>query len=332
MATAGNKKFKSGVILMTLALCAFFLAEGATALVGAKVLQRDPDAQPVRPRSRTPATFAQNRHDPAIILRRNIFKSELGDLTLAPVAEGGGAIVDGELVLEDGEAVNRCTTKMRLTGTAVVPGDFDRSLAVIVGSDQKASLYQGAAEVDGSRIRAIHSDSVLLQAGSGGLCRLAMFDVDPTAPPSFKLKSLAKKVQKGKKKKGRGPKADRNAGLSSEEIEQGIEKVSDTRFNMRRMLMNKVLDNAGKLIGIAAVSPKMEGGKSTGLEIRGIRQGTLLTKLGMKNNDVLENVNGQPLSSPDAALGAYTTLRTADKFTLSVRRDGKSMEITYNLN
>ena len=76
----------------------------------------------------------------------------------------------------------------------------------------------------------------------------------------------------------------------------------------------------------------MEGDKSTGMEIRGIRQGTLLTKLGMKNNDVLESVNGQPFSSPDAALGAYTTLRTADKFTLSVRRDGKSMEINYNLN
>jgi type II secretion system protein C len=316
---------------MTLALCAFFLAEGATALVGAKVLQRDPDAQPVRPRSRTPAIFTQNRHDPAIILRRNIFKSELGDLTLAPVAEGGGQMVDGELVLEDGKAVNRCTTKMRLTGTAVVPGDFDRSLAVIVGPDRKALLYQGAAEVDGSRIRAIHSDSVLLQSGSGGLCRLAMFDVDPAAPRPFKLKSLAKKVGK-KKKKDSGLRSDKNAGLSPEEIDQGIEKVSDTRFNIRRTLMNKVLDNAGKLIGIAAVSPKMEGGKSTGMEIRGIRPGTLLTKLGMKNNDVLESINGQPLTSTDAALGVYTTLRTADQFTLSVLRDGKSMEFTYKLN
>ena len=108
--------------------------------------------------------------------------------------------------------------------------------------------------------------------------------------------------------------------------------MSDTAFNVERSLLNKVLDNAGKLIGIAAVSPKMEDGKSVGMEIRGIRRNTLLTKLGIKNNDLLESVNGQPLSSPDTALGAYTTLRTADKFTLSIVRDGKPIVINYNLN
>jgi general secretion pathway protein C len=65
--------------------------------------------------------------------------------------------------------------------------------------------------------------------------------------------------------------------------------------------------------------------------IRGIRPNTLLTKLGIQNNDILESVNGQPLSSPDAALGAYTTLRTADKFNLSIRRGGQSMIINYSL-
>jgi len=328
---SGNNRFKSAVVLTTLALCAFFLAEGATALIGAEVLQKDADAHPVRPRPRPSATFVQNRHDPAIILRRNIFNSELGDLTQAPVGEGG-EMVDGELVLEDGEAVNHCTAKMRLTGTAVVPDDFERSLAVIVGSDRKAALYQGAAEVEGSRIRAIHSDGVLLQSGSGDLCRLAMFEADAAEVVTIRKPKIQPKKSEKKKQKDRGPRADRNAGLSKEELQQGIERVNDTNYNVRRTLLNKVLDNAGKLIGIAAVSPKLEGGKSIGMEIRGIHPDTLLTKLGIQNGDVLENVNGQPMSSPDAALGAYTTLRTSDKFTLSVQRGGKSMVITYTLN
>jgi len=335
VATARNNQFKNGVVLTTLALCAFFLAEGATALIGAKVLQKDPEVQRLRPRSRRPATFVQNRHDPAVILRRNIFNSELGDLTKVPMVEGGAELVDGELILEDSAAVNRCTSRMRLTGTAVVPGDFERSLAVIVGSDQKAVLYQGAAAVEDSRIRAIHSDSVLLQSGAGALCRLAMFDgVEPAGrfelKPAGDRKTDDKKA--GDKKKRLGARAARNAGLSETEIAQGIEKVNDTNYNIRRTLLNKVLDNAGKLIGIAGVAPKMEGGKSIGMEIRGIRPGTLLTKLGIKNSDVLESVNGQPLLGPDAALSAYTTLRTVDKFTLSVQRGGKSVVITYNLN
>ncbi len=333
MATARDNRFKSGVVLATLALCAFFLAEGATALIGAKVLDGDQEVQPARTRSRTAPTFVKNRHDPGVILRRNIFNSQLGDLTQAPVTEG--ALVDGELILEDGEAVNRCASTMRLMGTAVVPGDFERSLAVIVGSDRKAVLHQGASKVEDSTIRAIHSDSVFLQSGSGALCRLAMFDEKaPAVAVQFKK---PRDVESGRKKaddekRRMRARAARNAGLSEEELAEGIERVNETTYNIKRTLMNKVLDNAGKLIGIAAVAPKMEGGKSIGMEIRGIRPGTLLTKLGIKNSDVLESVNGQPLSGPDEALGAYTTLRTADKFTLSVQRGGKSVMITYNLD
>ncbi len=332
MATARDNRFKSGIVLATLALCAFFLAEGATALLGAKAFREDSGVQPARPRSRTPATFTRNRHDPAVILRRNIFNSELGDLTKAPATGADAALVEGELILEEGETVDRCVSRLRLSGTAVVPGDFERSLAVIVGSDLKAMVYQGAATVEDSTIRAIHSDSVLLQSGAT-VCRLAMFDgVEPvgrfTPKKAADIKKAAKKPSDKRKRRG----VDRNAGLSDDEIAQGIERVNDTNYNIRRTLLNKVLDNAGKLIGIAAVAPKMEGGKSAGMEIRGIRPGTLLTKLGIKNSDVLESVNGQPLSGPDSALDAYTTLRTSDKFTLSVQRDGKSVLITYNLN
>ena len=127
------------------------------------------------------------------------------------------------------------------------------------------------------------------------------------------------------------PGVDRNAGLSEAEISEGIQKVNDTNYNLSRAMLNKVLDNAGKLIGIAAVTPKMEGGESTGMEIQGVHPDTLLTKLGIQNGDILESVNGQSLTTPDAALGAYSTLRTADQFSLSVRRAGRAMTINYRL-
>ena len=219
-----------------------------------------------------------------------------------------------------------CTNKMRLIGTVVLPGQLEQSLAAIVGTDQKAGLHRGGADVEGARIRSIQSDSVILQTKTG-FCRLAMFEVDGAPKPA---KTPAKARGREPKRK-RGPDADRNAGLSADELAQGIEKVNDTNYNISRTMLNKVLDNAGRLIGIAAVSPKTEGGRSVGMEIRGVRANTLLTKLGIQNGDVLESVNGQPLTSTDAALGAYTTLRTADKFNLSIRRGSQSMIINYNL-
>jgi len=323
MATAANNRFRNVLVMTTLALCAFFCAQGATALLAAKVLSAEPGATPAPSKRAVATAGAQRKRDPAIILRRNIFNSALGDLSEAPIE-------NPDLPLEDlpaEEVETPCKGTMRLTGTVVLPGDLKRSLAaIVVGTDKKAGLYNGGAEVEGSKIRAIHSDGVVLQ-NTGGLCRLAMFEVDGAAPKP-KLKPA---VSKRKPSKKRGPTVDRNAGLSEEELAQGIEKVNDSNYNLSRSMLNKVLDNAGKIIGIAAVTPKMEGGQSVGMEIRGVRPNTLLTKLGIQNGDILESVNGQSLTSPDAALGAYSTLRTADKFSLSVRRGGRAMMITYSL-
>ncbi|HSN81688.1 MAG TPA: type II secretion system protein GspC [Polyangiales bacterium] len=321
MATAANDRFRIVLLLGTLAACAFFLAQGATALFSAQVLSQEPEDVPIPSGRAVAPTLATSRHDPNVILQRNIFDSAQGDLTDVPLPDP--ALPDEDIPLEEVETP--CKSTMRLVGTVVLPGDFERSLAAIVGEDQKVALHQGGAEVEGSRIRAIQSDSVILQTNSG-FCRLAMFEVEggakPIAPP------VAAKRDKPVR---RGPSVDRNAGLSDEEIAEGIEKVNDTNYNLSRTMLNKVLDNAGRLIGIAAVSPKIENGQSVGLEIRGIRPDTLLTKLGLENGDILEAVNGQPLGSPDAALGAYTTLRTADKFNLSIRRNGQSMMMNYNL-
>jgi general secretion pathway protein C len=217
---------------------------------------------------------------------------------------------------------------MRLIGTVVLPGDLEGSLAAIVGTDNEAGLHRGGSNVEGSRILAIHADGVVLQSTSG-LCRLAMFEVEGAANKPKPKPAAAEPKKKARPKSG--PRADRNAGLTEDEMAEGIEKVNDTNYNLSRSMLSKVLDNAGKIIGIAAIAPKMEGGQSVGMEIRGIRPDTLLTKLGIQNGDILESVNGQSLSSPDAALGAYTTLRTADKFTLSIRRAGQSMMVNYNL-
>jgi general secretion pathway protein C len=321
MASAANNRFKNGIVMTTLALCAFFSAQGATALLAAKVLKADPDAGAVPSGKRVATSNAQRRRDPGVILQRNIFNSAQGDLSDVPIENPDMPLVD----LPAEEVETPCKGTMRLIGTVVLPGDLERSLAAIEGADKKTGFHYGGTEVEGAKIRAIQSDGVVLQ-NTGGLCRLAMFEVDGAAPKAKLAPAVSKK--KGKK---RGPQADRNAGLTEDEMGQGIEKVNDTNYNLSRTMLNKVLDNAGKLIGIAAVSPKMEGGRSVGMEIRGVRPNTLLTKLGIQNGDILEGVNGQSLTTPDAALGAYSTLRTADKFSLSVRRGGQAMMINYRL-
>jgi len=321
MATPANTRTRNAIVLATLAACAFFCAHGATALLASKVLTVESDAPRSPSRRAIAQARTQRKRDPSIILKRNIFDSTQGDLSEAPIESA--ELASEDLPLEDVETP--CKGTLRLIATVVLPGDLERSLAAIVGTDQKAALHRGGADVEGARIRAINSDNVVLQ-NKAGLCRLEMFQVEGAAPKPVRSVGITRKERPPS-----GPAVDRNAGLSDEEIAAGIEKVNETNYNLSRTMLNKVLDNAGMLIGIAAVSPKMEGGQSVGMEIRGVRPNTLLTKLGIQNGDILESVNGQSLNNPDAALGAYTTLRTADKFNLSIRRGDQVMMINYNL-
>jgi general secretion pathway protein C len=62
-----------------------------------------------------------------------------------------------------------------------------------------------------------------------------------------------------------------------------------------------------------------------------IRPDTLLGKLGMVNGDIIQSINGFPLSAPDKALQAYARLRTASNIALRIERKGKPMTIDLHI-
>ena len=101
MATATNDRFGAVLVLITLASCAFFLAQGATALISSKLLSPGADDAPTRSTAAAVPPLASRRHDPAVILRRNIFDSTLGDLTDAPLPEA--SLPDEDLPQQDVE-------------------------------------------------------------------------------------------------------------------------------------------------------------------------------------------------------------------------------------
>jgi general secretion pathway protein C len=123
----------------------------------------------------------------------------------------------------------------------------------------------------------------------------------------------------------------RNAGLSDEDLSEGIEKLSDTRFNIQRGLVDKVLANQGSLMRTARVIPHEENGRVVGVKLYGIRRDSLLGRLGIRNGDMLRTINGFDMTSPDSALEAYSRLRSADKLTLAVKRQNNEMTIEYNI-
>ena len=201
------------------------------------------------------------------------------------------------------------------------------SFAAISGtSDGKTMLYREGGDVDGSRVLAVNSSSVVV-SGSSGACQLMMFEEEE----AVRGRSIASASKTAAKEKETKPGNARSAGLSNEELDDGIEKISDTKFTIQRSIVDKVLANQGSLMKTARVIPHEEDGRVVGMRLYGVRRTSLLGRLGIRNGDMLRTINGFDMTSPDTALEAYTRLRTADKLTLAVKRQNNDMTIEYNI-
>jgi len=258
------------------------------------------------------------------LLRRNIFDSARGDLTAEPLPEVGEGL-DGQPIAEwdPTKPAPACTGKLRLVGSVMSPGYPEWSFAAIAGTnDGKTMLYREGSSVDGSRVMAVHASSVVV-GGSNGTCRLLMFGEDQSsAAPGPHIRPPPSEAARLD---------PRSAGLSDAELDEGIEKISDTKFTIQRSLVDKALANQGSLMKAARVIPHEENGRVVGVKLYGIRRNSLLGRLGVRNGDMLRTINGFDMTSPDTALEAYSRLRTADTLTLAVKRQNNEMTLEYNI-
>ena len=62
-----------------------------------------------------------------------------------------------------------------------------------------------------------------------------------------------------------------------------------------------------------------------GFQLNEIRPGSVIDQVGLKNGDILQRVNGQPLDSLAAAIRLAAAAQTRDESTMDVLRDGKTL-------
>ncbi len=70
-------------------------------------------------------------------------------------------------------------------------------------------------------------------------------------------------------------------------------------------------------------------GTAIGIEFRHVPEMSILAELGFRSGDVLLEVNGLPIRSPDEGLYAYSALKSAKCFEVVFERDGTRMTKRY---
>lgn len=119
------------------------------------------------------------------------------------------------------------------------------------------------------------------------------------------------------------PKADVRAGLKSSPAGKGL------RLDPRDV--EGALSDLNKVMTQARVVPNIVGGKTRGYAMFNIVPGSIYTKLGIQNNDIVERVNGVEINSPDTLYQLFQQIKSERKITLDFSRDGRRESVNIEI-
>ena len=114
-------------------------------------------------------------------------------------------------------------------------------------------------------------------------------------------------------------------------VEGEVTDAGDHKIVDRSLLDHyaKNMDDIYKNIGITEVK---EGGKIKGFRITFVRRGSPFSKLGIKRGDVIKSINGQEITSYNAAFETYKNIGNIENLTMVIQRGKEEMELEYEIN
>lgn len=290
------------VVLVTLA--AWLGADMVTAYLGAKLAT--PFA--VRPPQASNAPDRQSQvaqADYAVISERNIFNAT--PPKDAPVTDKPSA--------PPPPPQDAPPTQLQLKLVGTVAGAQNQRFAIIEDLVKRGiqAMYQVGDTVQSASITAI--DRKCVTFNNAGQPEKLCFPEDSSDDPSTRRQPQAPG----------GPPSAR-AGDDS-----GITRVDNATWSVSRDLLLTQFGNFSSLAAQARMIPHMVQGQSQGFRLVQLAPDSMLQKIGLQNNDVLQKVNGLNINSPAEALQAFQQLHNESKVRLEILRQNRPTILTYDI-
>lgn len=118
---------------------------------------------------------------------------------------------------------------------------------------------------------------------------------------------------------------------SDAEVRRGVRCARPGRCTVSRALVERLLADTDALGADAHVAPVVSDGKPAGWALSAIRRGSVFARLGLRDGDVVQSVNGLDVSTPATAMMAFLTLRNANHFTVRIVRRGEPQTLDYSI-
>ena len=110
-----------------------------------------------------------------------------------------------------------------------------------------------------------------------------------------------------------------------------VRRIGENSFEVRKDNFSQAINNIGSLLTQARAIPYIIDGKIEGFRLISITPGSLYDSIGIRNGDIIKNINGVPISSPETALRVFSDLKNESQFRVEVVREGRNLTLSYIL-
>jgi len=241
-------------------------------------------------------------NDYQAILQRNIFNSAGGKLSFAPSTPTRGAVT----------TTTSAGSNWTLVGT--VSGG-SKQLAALAGNGKTRTYRLGARLPGGARLTKIERSRVTLTLAGGRQQILELPKKSAASRPRARTSAVRA--------------ANRRPGGKQD---YAVRSLGNNRWQIPRGAAEKARSNIGNLLKQARVEPYVVNGSTEGFVIKMIKPGSLFNQIGLRVGDVLHEINGVPLDSPEKALQVFQQLRQARQINVSLERRGNPMTFSYEID
>lgn len=152
--------------------------------------------------------------------------------------------------------------------------------------------------------------------------------------PLSETEKIAKKSKSQKKaeKALRGKTDSKKIAGSSAFATKSSYSKNGTDYFISSAEVDQELNNFPRLLNQARVVPFMQNGIISGFQIKLIEKGSLYDRMGFINKDIIQDVNGEFLDTPEKAMKLLSALRNEREISVSILRNGVLKTLNYYIN
>jgi hypothetical protein len=265
----------------------------------------------------------------ALALISFVFSPSVEAYAHAGTSSGDNPQVDGR-ASDNVATPARCPGELRLVASVVNEARPQLSLAV-VRKPAGARVLPIGGRLDDLTLVELTPHYAGLRAANGVVCVLPVFDPSArTAAPEVR-KPASKPREPARETSEAKAEAKSRAHLTQDELTRGLSALGNGEYAISRELLLKALKNPGGAAAGAHFRLAERDGKSVGMEMRGVREGSTLSRMGMKTGDVVQTINGIDVTNPLGMMDALRMAREADGFTITIMREGRPQALRYSV-